>query len=78
MVPFLKFYVQPKEEEILGSFIPVNDSENMDEDFSIHQRSSRSRKQPSKPNEATAKSKDIRTFFNEERNVVARACTKKK
>ena len=31
-------YVKPKEEEILGLFIVVNDSENMDECFSIHQR----------------------------------------
>ena len=31
-----ELYVEPKEEEILGSFIVVNDSENMDKDFSIH------------------------------------------
>ena len=58
-------------------FIVVNDSENMDEDFSIHQRSTRPRKQSSMPNESTIKSKDIRTFFNIERNIVAYACTEK-
>ena len=61
---------KPKEEEIIGSFILVNNSKNMDEDFSINQRSARrSRKtQPNKPNEITAKStaKNIRTFFNKE------------
>ena len=67
--------VEPKEEEILGFFILVNDSENTDQNFSINQRSTRLRKQPSKPNETTAKSKDIRTFFSKERNVVGRACT---
>ena len=45
--------------------------------FSIHQRSKRPRRQPNKPNESTTKSKDIRTFFNKERNVVTHACTKK-
>ena len=50
----------------------------MEEDFSIHQGSARPRKQRSKPNETTTKSKDIRTFFNQERNVGARAYTNKK
>ena len=50
---------------------------NMDEDFSIHQRRTRPRKQPSNPNETTAKSKDIITFFNKETNVAARAFTEK-
>ena len=61
--------------KIIGSFIVVNDSKNMDEDFSIHQRSTRPRKQPSKPNGYTIKSKDSRTFFNKERNVGAHTCT---
>ena len=39
-----ELYVEPKEKEILGSFILVNDSD-VDEDFSIHQRSTRPRKQ---------------------------------
>ena len=73
-----EFYVEPKEEGILGSSIVINDSENMDEDFSIHQSSIRPRKQPSKLNESTTKSKGIRTFFNTERNVAAHACTEKK
>ena len=49
----------------------------MDEGFSIHQRSTKPRKKPSKPNESTIKSKDIRTFLNKEKNIVAHACTKK-
>ena len=60
---------KPKEEEIIGSFILVNNSKNMDEDLSINQRSARrSRKtQPNKPNEITAKSTaKNRTFFNKE------------
>ena len=46
---------------------------------SIHQRNTKPRKQPSKPNDATAKSsaKNIRVFFNKERNIVAHACTEK-
>ena len=32
----------------------------MDEDFSIHQRSTGPKKQPSKPKESTNKSKDIK------------------
>ena len=32
---------KPKEEEIIGSFILVNNSKNMDEDLSINQRSAR-------------------------------------
>ena len=72
-----ELYVEPKEEEIVGSFILVNDSENMDGDFSIHQRSTRPGKQPSKPKETTYKSKDIRTFFNKERNGVGCAWTEK-
>ena len=75
---FEELYVEPKGEEILSLSILVNDSENMDEDFSIHQRSTRPRKQPSKKNETTPKSKDITAFFNKERNVVACACTEKK
>ena len=55
-----EFYVETKEEEILCLFILVNDSENMDEDFSIHQRSTRPKKQPSKPKKSTNKSKDIK------------------
>ena len=39
-----ELYVEPKEKEILGSFILVNESD-MDEDFSVHQRSTRPRKQ---------------------------------
>ena len=73
-----ELYVEPKEEGILGWFIEINDSENMDEDFSIHQSSIRPRKQASKLNESTTKSKDIRTFFNTERNVAAHAFTEKK
>ena len=61
-----ELYVEPKEKETLGLFSVVNDSKNMDEDFSIHQRSTTPRKQPSEPNESTIKSKDIRTFFNKE------------
>ena len=34
--------------------------------------------QRNKPNESTSKSKDIRTFFNKERNVVAHSCSEKK
>ena len=34
--------------------------------------------QGNKPNESTSKSKDIRTFFNKERNVVAHRCSEKK
>ena len=50
----------------------------MYEDFSIYQRSTRRpRKQPSKLTESTTKSKEIRTIFNKERNVVAHACTEK-
>ena len=49
----------------------------MDEDFSIHQRSKRLRKQPSKPNKSTTKSKD-KAFFNKERNAATDACTEKK
>ena len=49
----------------------------MDENFSIHQRRTRPRKQPSNPNETTAKSKDIITFFNKETNVAARAFSEK-
>ena len=74
-------YVQLREEEILCSFILVNDSENMYEDFSVHQRSTRPRKQPSKPNESTTKSKNIRRFSNncnKERNDVADVCSEKK
>ena len=39
-----ELYVEPKEKIILGSFILVNDSD-MDEDFSVHQRSTRPKKQ---------------------------------
>ena len=35
-------------------------------------------KQPGKPNESTTKSKDIRTFSNKERNVVAHAIVPEK
>ena len=73
-----ELYVEPKEEETLGSFIVVNDSEIMYKDFSIHQMSSRPRKQPSKPNESTIKSKDIRTFLNKRKKHLAHACTEKK
>ena len=52
-----ELHVEPKEEETLGLFNVVNDSENMDEDFSIHQRSTTPRKQPSKLNQSTIKSK---------------------
>ena len=45
-----------KEEEIIVSFILVSNSKNMDEYFSINQRSARRRKQPNKPNKNTAKS----------------------
>ena len=55
-----ELYVETKEEEILCLFILVNDSENMDEDFSIHQRSTRPKKKPSKPKKSTNKSKDIK------------------
>ena len=44
----------------------------------IHKRSTRPKKQPSKRNETTAKSKEIRRFFNKERNGVACACTEQK
>ena len=70
--------VEPKEEEILGSLTLVNDIETMDEDSSIHQRNTRPMKQPGKPNESTTKSKDIRTFSNKERNVVAHAIVPEK
>ena len=50
----------------------------MDQDFSIHQRSTETKEQPSKPSETTAKSKDITTFFNKERDSVVCACSKKK
>ena len=43
----------------------------------VYIRGTRPRKQPSKPNESTTKSKDVRTFFSRERNVTAHACTKK-
>ena len=46
----------------------------MDEDFSVQQRRTRS----SNRSETTARSKDILTFFNKERNVVASAVTEKK
>ena len=72
-----ELYVEPREGEILGSSILVNDSGNMDKDFSIHQRSTSPRKQPSTTNECTTKSKDIRTFSNKERSVSAHACSKK-
>ena len=70
--------VEPKEEEILGSLTLVNDIETMDEDSSIHQRNTRPMKQPGKTNESTTKSKDIRTFSNKERNVVAHAIVPEK
>ena len=70
-------YIEPKEEEILGSLIVIDENESMDEDFSIQQRSTRPRKQPTQPNESIIKSKD-RTFFNKERNIVAHACTENK
>ena len=44
----------------------------------IHQRRTRPRKQPRKRNETTAKSKEIRRFYNKERNGVACACTEQK
>lgn len=44
-----------KEEEIFSLFF-LDDSENKDKNFSINQRSTRPRKQPSKLNETTAKS----------------------
>ena len=34
-----ELYVEPKKKEILGSFVLVNDSESMDEEFIILQRS---------------------------------------
>ena len=34
-----ELYIELNEEGIIGSFILVNDSENINEDFSIHQRS---------------------------------------
>ena len=43
----------------------------------VYIRGTRPRKQPSKPNESTTKSKDVRTFFSRKRNVTAHACTKK-
>ena len=45
-----------KEEEIIVSFILVSNSKNMDEYFSINQKSARRRKQSIKPNKNTAKS----------------------
>ena len=60
-----KLYVEPKEEKIFDSFIL-----NTDKDFSINQRSTRPMKQPNKPNETTAKSKDLIKFFHRERSVV--------
>ena len=59
-----ELYVEPKEEKIIGWFVVVSDNKNMDEDLSIHQRSTRPGKQPSKPSGSTIKSRDIRTFFN--------------
>ena len=50
----------------------------MKEHFSVHQMSTKPRKQPGKPNETTGKSRDIWTFLNKERNVVARGFTEKK
>ena len=58
--------------------ILVNDSENMDKDFTIRQKSTRPKKQPIELNKTGAMSKDIRTFFNKERNVLARNCIEKK
>ena len=34
-----ELYVEPKKKEILGSFVLVNDTESMDEEFIILQRS---------------------------------------
>ena len=59
-------------------FILVNDDENMDKDFTIRQRSTRPKKQPIELNKTGTKSKGIRTFFNKERNVLARDCIEKK
>ena len=60
-----KLYVEPKEEKILDSFIL-----NTDKEFSINQRSTRTRKQLNKSNETTAKSKDLIKFIHKERSVV--------
>ena len=76
-MPLLKGFMLNLIKKIIGSFIVVNDSENMDEDFSIHQRSTRPRKQPSKPNGYLLNLKTAEHFFNKERNVVAHTCTKK-
>ena len=61
-------YVEPKEEEILGSFIVVNDRENMDENFSIHQRSTRPSNIASRMN-LLLNLKTLEHLFNKERNV---------
>ena len=50
----------------------------MDKDFTIRQRSTRPKKQPIELNKTGAMSKDIITFFNKERNVLARNCIEKK
>ena len=41
----------------------------MDEDFSIHQSSTRPRKQPSQPSKTTAKSRDIKTILIEKETL---------
>lgn len=71
-------YFEPRKKESPSLFILLNDGENMDEDFTIRQRSTRPKKQPIKLNKTCAKSKDIRNVFNKERNVVACACIEKK
>ena len=74
----MEAYFEPWEKERPGLSISVNDSENMDKDFTIRQRSTRPKKQPIELNKTGAMSKDIRTFFNKERNVLARNCIEKK
>ena len=74
---FEDLYVKPQEEEILGSFVLLDESEHIEQDIEQEVAMPNRATKKHKYTEPRVKSKDIRTFFTKERDVETSICTKR-